>query len=76
MEEILKTIIENLVDNEDEIKIEKTEDDDRITLKVNVDKTEMGKVIGRQGRVAHSIRTIMKSVGAKEHKKVDVEFVD
>lgn len=76
MEEILKTVIENLVDNKEEISIEQVENDNLITLKVKVAQDEMGKVIGRQGKIAHSIRTLMKAVGAKEQKKVSVEFVD
>lgn len=76
MEEILRTIIENLVDNKEAISIEKQENDRNITFNVKVDKNEMGKVIGRQGKIAHSIRTLMKSVGAKEQKRVDIEFID
>ena len=76
MEEILKTVIENLVDNKEEISIEQVENDNVITLKVKVSQDEMGKVIGKQGKIAHSIRTLMKAVGAKEQKKVSVEFVD
>ncbi len=76
MENILRTIIENLVDDKEAISIEKKEDGNRVTLTVKVGQNEMGKVIGRQGKIAHSIRTLMKSVGAKEQKKVDIEFLD
>ncbi len=76
MENILRTIIENLVDDKESISIEKKEDGNRVTLTVKVGQNEMGKVIGRQGKIAHSIRTLMKSVGAKEQKKVDIEFLD
>ncbi len=76
MEEILKTIIENLVDNKEAISIEKVEGDFKDIYKVKVDKDEMGKVIGRQGKIAQAIRTIVKSLGAKEKKRIDVEFVD
>jgi len=61
MEETLKIIISNLVDNKDAVEITRKED--------------MGKVIGKQGRLAKSIRTVMKSVASKEHKKVLVEFI-
>lgn len=76
MEEILKTIIENLVDNKEAISIEKVEGDFKDIYKIKVDKDEMGKVIGRQGKIAQAIRTIVKSLGAKEKKRIDVEFVD
>lgn len=76
MEDILKIMIENLVDNKDDIKIETKTEDDKVIFEVSVNKDDMGKVIGRQGKIAHSIRTVMKAVGNKEHKKVEVEFLD
>ncbi len=75
MEDILKTIISNLVDNKDSIEINKTSGDKEIKFEVKVADGDMGKVIGRQGRLAKSIRTVMKAVSAKEHKKVSVEFI-
>ena len=75
MEELLKIIISNLVDNKEALEITKKEDEKTTTFEVKVAKEDMGKVIGRQGRLAKSIRTVMKSVAAKEHKKVLVEFI-
>lgn len=75
MEEILKIIISNLVDNKDAVEITKKDDEKITTFEVKVAKEDMGKVIGRQGRLAKSIRTVMKSVASKEHKKVLVEFI-
>ena len=46
-----------------------------ITFEVKVADADMGKVIGKQGRLAKSIRTVMKAVAAREHKKVSVEFI-
>ncbi len=76
MEEILKTIIENLVNNKEEVTIEKAQEENKDIYKIKVNKEEMGKVIGKQGRIAQAIRTIAKSLGAKEQKRVEVEFVD
>ena len=76
MQDILQTIIENLVENKDQVSIERIEEDYKEIYKVKVAPEEMGKVIGKQGKIASSIRTILKSLGAKEHKKIDVEFVD
>ena len=75
MEETLKIIISNLVDNKDEVQITKKDDEKTTTFEVKVAKEDMGKVIGKQGRLAKSIRTVMKSVASKEHKKVLVEFI-
>ena len=77
MKEVLELIIANLVDNKEEISIEEISNDEKsVEFKVKVATSDMGKVIGKQGRVAKSIRTVMKSVAAKEGKKVNVEFVE
>ena len=75
MKEILKTIISNLVDDKDAVEINQIDGEKSITFEVKVAEGDMGKVIGRQGRLAKSIRTIMKAFASKEHKKVSVEFV-
>ena len=75
MKEILETIILNLVDNKDAIEIKEVDGEKSIIFEVKVAETDMGKIIGRQGRLARSIRTVMKSVAGKEHKKVSVEFI-
>ena len=75
MEETLKIIISNLVDNKDAVGIIRKDDEKTTTFEVKVAKEDMGKVIGKQGRLAKSIRAVMKSVASKEHKKVLVEFI-
>ena len=76
MKDVLELIIASLVDNKDEISIEETSNEKSVDFKVKVSEGDMGKVIGKQGRVAKSIRTVMKSVAGKEGKKVNVEFVE
>lgn len=76
MKEILETLIKSLVDNQEEVTITEKEEGKTTVFEVKVNEADMGKVIGKQGRVAKSIRTVMKSVGAKEHKKIGIEFVD
>lgn len=76
MKEILELIITNLVDNKDEVSIEEIINNKNVGYKVKVSKEDMGKVIGKQGKVAKSIRTVMKSVSAKEGKRANIEFVD
>ena len=76
MKEILQTIILNLVDNKDAVEIEEINNNEKsITFEVKVAESDMGKIIGRQGRLAKSIRTVMKSVAGKEQKRVSVEFI-
>ena len=74
MEEILKTIIESLVDQKDQVQITRVDDEKGVLLKVKVADEDMGKVIGKQGRIAKAIRTVMKAVTTKEHKRVGIVF--
>ncbi len=76
MKEILESIILNMVDNKEQVLIDAKEDEKTITLQVKVAESDMGRVIGKQGRVAKAIRTIMKSLATKEHKRVIVEFAE
>ena len=75
MKEVLKTIISNLVDDKEAVEINQVDGEKSITFEIKVAEGDMGKVIGRQGRIAKSIRTIMKAFASKEHKKVSVEFI-
>lgn len=76
MKEILETIILNMVDDHEAVTINEKIEDNTVTYEVKVAETDMGRVIGKQGRTAKAIRMIMKSVAGKEHKRVVVEFVD
>ena len=75
MKEILETIILNLVDDKEAVEIKEENSEKSVIFEVKVAEKDMGKVIGRQGRVAGSIRTVMKSVAGKEQKKVTIEFI-
>ena len=76
MKEILSIILNNLADNKDAIEIVETEKENHIDFNVKVASTDMGKIIGRQGKIAKSIRTLMKSLASKEKKTVSIEFSD
>ena len=76
MDELLKFLTKSLVEKEDEVEVEKEEDYNAITYRVKVASSDLGKVIGKNGKTATSIRTVMKSIGAKTHKKVFVKFED
>ena len=75
MKEILETIIKNLVENKEEVSINEIEGTQSVVFEVKVAENDMGKIIGKQGKIAKSIRTVMKAVAAKEHKKATVEFL-
>jgi len=76
MKEILETIIKNLVNDEESVTITEEISEKSIELKVKVSKDDMGKVIGKQGKTANAIRTIIKSFAGKENKKINIEFVE
>lgn len=76
MKEILETIILNLVDDKESVQISETENEKSIIFEVKVAQNDMGKIIGKQGKLARSIRTVMKAVAGKERKKVSVEFIE
>ena len=76
MKEALTTIINSLVTDTEAVSINEIEGEKSVIFEVKVAEGDMGKVIGREGRIAKSIRTIMQSLAAKENKKVIVEFVD
>ena len=75
MKEVLEVIIKNLVNNKDAVEIKEVENEKSIVFEVKVADEDFGKVIGKQGKMAKSIRTLMKAVAAKEHKKISIEFV-
>ena len=76
MKEILETIISTLVSNPEAISINQIDGEQSVIFEVKVAEEDMGKIIGRQGTIAKSIRTIMKAVAAKENKRVSIEFLD
>ena len=75
MKEILESIIKNLVSNTEAVQINEMQGQTAIVYEVKVAEEDMGKVIGRQGRVAQAIRTIVKAIASKEQKRVTIEFI-
>ncbi|HBF6112390.1 TPA: KH domain-containing protein [Clostridioides difficile] len=75
MKELVVDIAKALVDNPDSVVVEEFEDNDGIVLKLTVAQEDMGKVIGKQGRIAKAIRTVIRSVANRENIKVSLEIV-
>ncbi len=76
MKEILECILKNLVENVEAVSISQEEKDNQTVFEVKVASEDMGKVIGKEGKNAKAIRNIIRAIGAKENKKVTVEFID
>ncbi|MBQ6476481.1 MAG: KH domain-containing protein [Clostridia bacterium] len=75
MEELLKGLAKALVENPDAVSVNRVEKDHSIVLELHVAESDMGRVIGKQGRIAKAIRTVMKAATAKESKRVSVEIM-
>lgn len=76
MKQVVEYIVKALVDDSDNVKIEEYLDGDVTIIKVNVAENDLGKVIGKNGRIATSIRNIVKSLSAKERKKYVIKIGD
>ena len=76
MKELLTYIVQNLVDNPDEVTVTEREAGGETVFEVRVADGDMGKVIGRQGRIVKEIRVLMKAVAQRKGKKVSVEILD
>lgn len=75
--ELLTYIVKNLVDEPDAIEVAQLDNEDgSVSLQLKVAQSDMGKVIGRQGRIAKEIRTILKAAGQRDSKRVDVTILD
>ena len=75
MKDLVEVIAKALVDNPDEVVVTEKEDGKSIMVELHVAASDMGKVIGKQGRIAKAIRSVVKAASSKENKKVDVEIV-
>ena len=74
MQELVKVLAQALVEKPDAVQVEAVEEEDRTILKLHVAQEDMGRVIGKQGRIAKAIRTIVKSAATREKKKVTVDI--
>lgn len=75
MKELVEVIAKSLVDFPDEVVVTETENDKTTILKLQVAQSDIGKVIGKQGRIAKAIRSVVKAAASKEDKKVIVDII-
>ena len=76
MKEIIELVAKNLVENPAEVSVTERQDEDLLVFELRVNNADMGKVIGKQGRIAKAIRTIVKAAATRQNKKVNVEIVE
>ena len=76
MKELLETIVKPLVENPEEVNVTLVEREDVDVLELRVNPSDMGKVIGKQGRIAKAIRTVIRAAAMKDGKKIIVDIVE
>lgn len=76
MQELIAFIAKSLVDQPDTVKVTMTEEDDAVTIELAVAPQDLGKVIGKQGRTARAMRSILAATAAKENKRSRLEIVE
>ena len=74
MKELLEYLARSLVDNPDGVQVEVEEDDDEIAFVLTVDEADMGRVIGRDGRIANAIRSLLRVMAARDGRHVELEI--
>lgn len=76
MKEIVETTAKALVDNADKVQVTEIEGEKTIVIELRVDPAELGKVIGKQGRIARALRTLLSAMGRKTGKRVVLEILE
>ena len=76
MEELVRYIASTLVDHPEQVQVKTVDNPESTIIELSVGPDDMGKVIGRQGRIAKEIRTLIRSVAQRSGKRVSVEIVD
>lgn len=75
MKELVEVIAKALVDNPDEVVVTETGDENEVTVTLTVAQADMGKVIGKNGRIAQSIRSVVKAAASKDSRKINVKIM-
>lgn len=76
MKELLLYIAQNLVETPDQVSVTEREDEDKTVFELRVAPPDMGKVIGRHGKIAKEIRALMRSVAQRQNKRISVDIID
>ena len=76
MTELLEYLARQLVDKPDDVRVEEVDEGDMLVLRLHVAEEDLGKVIGRQGRIARALRTVVRAGSARERRRVQLEIVD
>lgn len=75
MKKLVEVLAKSLVDYPEEVKITESADDDTIVFELSVAQSDMGKIIGKQGRTVKALRTVVSAAAVKENKKISIEII-
>ncbi|MCX6809640.1 MAG: KH domain-containing protein [Candidatus Berkelbacteria bacterium] len=75
-QEFVEMVVKAIVDTPDKVKTERKVDEMGVLIELTVDATDMGKIIGKEGKTAKSIRTLLRVLGAKEHARVNLKIIE
>lgn len=75
MDKLVEFVAKSLVDHPEAVKVERKEEDDRVVIELSVDPSDTGKVIGKSGKIAKSIRTVVKAASINDEKRVVVDIL-
>lgn len=75
MESLVEYIVKQLVNQKDQVNVSRIEREDAVVIEVRVAQEDMGKIIGKQGKIARAIRTVVKAASSKEEKRVIVDII-
>lgn len=76
MKDLLEYVVKSLVNNPDSVQIDESENDGEVVFEVRVAPEDMGRIIGKGGRIAKAVRSLMKAASFKENKRANVEIID
>ncbi|MCK4836178.1 MAG: KH domain-containing protein [Candidatus Aminicenantes bacterium] len=76
MKELVETVCKSLVDNPDQVKVTQIDGEQTTILEIRVAQSDLGKVIGKQGRTARAIRTILAAAGMKQRRRYNLEIIE
>jgi len=75
-QQFVEMVVKEIVDNPDKVKTERKVDEMGVLIELNVDPEDMGKIIGKEGKTAKAIRTLLRVLGAKEHARVNLKIIE
>lgn len=76
MKQLVETVCKSLVDNPDQVTVTQIDGEQTTILELRVHQSDLGKVIGKQGRTARAIRTILAAAGMKQHRRYNLEIIE